>query len=103
MDRPEIHRLRSASALAIVPIAGLAGGLILGAFGAWLSSADELTGLRLVIRYGAAGFFFGIILILFGVCVVRLKVKSLGGLTALVAVAAFLLWYVTRVLYAVLG
>jgi hypothetical protein len=103
MNRADIKVPRSASALAILPIAGLVGGLILGALGAWLASADELTSLRLVIRYGAAGFFFGLVLILLGVCVQRLRIKSIGGLTVLVAVAALLLWYATRVLYAVLG
>ncbi len=102
MYHEQLEAARSASALVIIPIAGMIGGLILGLVAARIWTLDELASLRLVAKFGVAGFFTGCVLILAGVCVRRSAFRSLKGIIGFVAVVALLTWFVIRVLFAVM-
>ncbi len=103
MNHKQLEVPRSASALAIIPIAGMVGGLILGLFAARIWTGDELAGLRVVVKFGVAGFFTGCMLILAGVCMRRTRFRSLSGMIGFVAVVGLLTWFVLRILFAVMA
>ncbi len=103
MNHEQLEAPRSASALVIIPIAGMVGGLILGLFAARIWARDELAGLRVVVKFGVAGFFTGCVLILAGVCVRRTRFRSLRGIIGFVAVVGLLTWFVIRILFAVVA
>jgi hypothetical protein len=104
MDQKQPHLLMSASARAIIPIAGMLGGLGLGAVWANIQGADEFTGLFPVIRWGATGFFLGLALVvLLAFSTRREDVVSLRRLMVLVAISGLLAWYLTRILFGVIG
>jgi len=103
MNHEQLDAPRSASALVIIPIAGMVGGLILGLFVARIWTFDELARLRVVVKFGVAGFFTGCILILAVVCVRRSRFRSLRGVIGFVAVVALLTWFVFRILFAVMA
>jgi hypothetical protein len=87
----------------IIPITGMIGGLIIGVVVAKAVTLDELTQLRMVTKYGIAGFFIGCVLIVACVCARRSAFISLKGLIGFVAVAGLLAWFVIRILFAVLA
>jgi len=103
INTKELEAPRSASALVIIPIAGLVGGLILGLVAARIWTFDELARLRIVVKFGVAGFFTGCLLILAGVCVRRSAFRSLRGIIGFVAAVGLLTWFVIRILFAVMA
>lgn len=95
---------RSASAVVLVPIAGLIGGLILGGIRASSVGLADLDLLGRVIKWGVTGFFAGLGLVLLLAVQFRLRdVISVRRLMVLVVVAALVAWYVSRVLFGVIG
>jgi hypothetical protein len=104
MERDNPRLAGTASALIILPILGLLGGLALGAIGVIIGGLDEITGLMFTIRWGVTGFFLGLALVV--VLSVSLRRKnwfSIRGLMVLVAIAGLLSWYFARILFGVLG
>ncbi len=103
-DNPRLVERARASALVILPIIGLLGGLVLGAIGVSLAGGDELASLRVTIRWGVTGFFLGLALVVvLSVSLRRKDLVSIRGLLVLVAIAGVLSWFFARVLFAVLG
>jgi hypothetical protein len=86
----------------IIPITGLVGGLVVGFVAARIATSDELKILRVVAKSGAAGFLLACVLILAGASVRRDAFRSLKGLVGLVAAAGVLIWFLIRILFAVL-
>jgi hypothetical protein len=102
MEPAESKLLRSVSIVAILPIGGMIGCLILSALWARRHIPDEILRLAYVVRWGVQGFFVGIaigvLLLLHGRGTLSVK-----RLMALVAVAAFLCWWMVAILFRVLG
>jgi hypothetical protein len=104
MERDHPNLVRTASAMAIWPILGLLGGLVLGSVKASLQRAFELDGLVMTIRWGVTGFFLGLaVVLLLSLSLRRKDLISLRRLMALVAIAALLSWYFAKVLFGVIG
>ena len=104
MERDNPRLVGTGSALVILPIVGLLGGLALGAIGASLGGVDEITGLVFTIRWGVTGFFLGLALVVvFSASLRRKDLFSIRGLMVLVVIAGVLSWFFTRILFGVLG
>ena len=104
MERDNPWLVGRASALVILPILGLLGGLVLGAIGSSIGGLDEITGLMFTIRWGVTGFFLGLALVVvLSVSLRRKDLFSIRGLMVLVAILAVLSWFFARILFGVLG
>ncbi len=106
MDRQDIRLgvRRSASAAVIVPIAGMLGGLIVGAIRARSVGPDEFAKIACVIKWGITGFFAGLALVLLLAFSLRREdVVSIRRLMGLVVVAGLVAWFFSRVLFGVIG
>jgi hypothetical protein len=104
MERDNPRLVGTASALIILPILGLLGGLVLGAIGVSIGGLDEITGLVFTIRWGVTGFFLGLgLVVVLSVSLRRKDLFSVRGLMVLVAVMAVVSWFFARILFAVLG
>jgi hypothetical protein len=106
MERQDIKLdvMRSASAAVIAPIAGMLGGLFIGAFRARGLGADQFAQLARVIKWGVTGFFAGLALILLlALSLRRRDVVSIRRLMALVAAAGLIAWFFARVLFGAIG
>jgi hypothetical protein len=104
MERDNPRLVGTASALIILPIVGLLGGLALGAIGASLAGVGEFTGLVFTIRWGVTGFFLGLALVVFlSVSLRRKNLVSIRGMMVLVAIAGVLSWFFARILFGVIG
>jgi hypothetical protein len=104
MERDNPRLVGTASALVILPILGLLGGLVLGAIGASIGGVGEFPGLMLTIRWGVTGFFLGLALVVvLSVSLRRKGLFSIRGLMVLVVVAAVLSWFFARILFGALG
>src|SRR5262249_7867062 len=110
MDRENPVFLSTASAMAIWPIIGMLGGLLLGSIRASLQRADEFASLSSTIRWGVTGFFLGLALIvLLSFSLKQSDITSSRNFTSLrrlmviVVVAALLSWYFTKILFGVIG
>ncbi|MHB1558785.1 MAG: hypothetical protein ACYC61_15130 [Isosphaeraceae bacterium] len=95
---------RSASAAVFVPIVGLIGGLIVGVMSSRGAGLTDLAMLSRVIKWSVTGFFTGLgLVLLLAVPLCRRDVISVRRLMVLVVVAALVAWYVSRVLFGVIG
>ncbi len=106
MDRQDIKLdvMRSASAAVIAPIAGMLGGLFVGAFRARTFGPDQFAQLACVIKWGVTGFFAGLALVLLlALSVRRQDVVSIRRLMATVVVAGLVAWFFARVLFDAIG
>jgi hypothetical protein len=104
MERENPRFVERASALVVLPILGLLGGLGLGAIAASIAGVGEITGLVLTIRWGVTGFFLGLALVVvLSVSLRRKDLVSIRGLMVLVVLASVLSWFFTRILFGVLG
>lgn len=95
---------RVASAAVIWPIAGMVGGLAVGAVRARMRGLIELAELACVIKWGVTGFFAGLAFVL--LLALRLRrgdAISTRWLMALVAIAGTLAWFFARVLFDAIG
>jgi hypothetical protein len=92
MEHRESLLTKSASAMILIPILGMVGGLLYGAVRARIGRTDELGTIAMVVKSGFLGSVFGGLI---GVAVATELWKSLTSLKrllALVAVATVLLW-----------
>ena len=104
MDQPATNLVRSASAAVIFPIAGLLGGLFVAALRASTKGPDEIAKILCAIKWGTAGFFLGLFLIvLLSLNLGGKTIVSVRRLMAFIAIAGLLSWYITRILFAVIG
>jgi hypothetical protein len=106
MSRQDIKLgvMRSASAVVIVPIAGLLGGLFVGALRARSQGPDEIARIACVIKWGITGFFAGLALVLLlALSLRRQDVVSIRRLMGLVIIAGLIAWFFARVLSGVIG
>jgi hypothetical protein len=104
MDRTERHYLASASARAVIPIAGLLGGLFLGGLLGTSGTADEFAQIYAVIKWGVTGFFLGLALILlFSLSLGRKDIVSTRRLMVLVVIVAVVTWYAVKILFSLIG
>ena len=101
MDHPRL--VRPAPLLAVIMIAGLVGGILFGSVLTYLQKADELGGLRTVVKSGVIGFYLGMLGVIFVVLISRKMVESTRGLAAVVAVTAFVSWFFMKVLIQAIG
>jgi hypothetical protein len=106
MERREI-KLDStwkAAAAVILPIAGMLGGLAIGAYRASGPGLRELTALACAIKWGVTGFFAGLALVvLLALQLRRQDVISIQRLMVLVIVAALIAWFFGRIFSGVIG
>jgi hypothetical protein len=106
MERHEMKLagMRSAPAAVILPIAGILGGLIVGAFRASGRGPDQLAQIECVVKWGVTGFFGGLALVvLLALQLRREDVISIRRLMVLVAAAGLIAWFFARVLFGVIG
>lgn len=104
MDQPATKLARSASAAILFPIVGLLGGFFVGALRASTKRTDEIARIGCVLRWGISGFFLGLLLIVLLSLNLRGKsIVSVRGLMAFIAIGGLLLWYVTRILFGLIG
>jgi uncharacterized membrane protein AbrB (regulator of aidB expression) len=104
MDQDQRNFMRSASAQAIFPIAGLLGGLVLGAVVGTSGMPDELAKVFTVVKWGVTGCFVGLtlaVLLLIGLR--RKDVVSVRSIMILTLIAAGLCWFAVKVFFAVIG
>ena len=95
---------RNASVAMILPVAGLMGGLLVGAARARSQGLMDLQMLSCVIRWCVTGFFAGLgLVLLLALQVRRGDVASIRRLMALVAVAALIAWFLARVFFGAIG
>ena len=106
MERHEIRLAakRSAAFGVIVPIAGMLGGLFIGAVRASIQRLTDIAQIACVVRWGITGFFAGLgLVVLLALQPRREDVISIRRLMALVVVAALIAWFFSRVLSGVIG
>ena len=105
MDQAKSKLGRVASGMILFPIAGMLGGLLLGAtLVSFQRGPDELAALYLVLRWGVTGFFLGLALVvLWSLDLKRTDVVSIRRLMVLVVIAGILAWYFARILFGVMG
>jgi hypothetical protein len=107
MERREIKfdATRNAAAAVILPIAGMLGGLAIGAFRArGPAGVAELAPLLCAIKWGITGFFAGLALVvLLALQLRRQDVISIRRLMVLVLVAALIAWFFGRIFSGVIG
>jgi hypothetical protein len=104
MDRDDSNLARAASTMAVWPILGMLGGLVLGAIAASLGRADEIASLSATIRWGVTGFFLGLALVvLLSLSLKRKDIISLRRLMVLIVIAGLLSWFFAKVLFGVIG
>ncbi len=101
MDHPRL--VRPAPLLAVIIIAGLVGGILFGITLNYLQKADELGGLRTVVKSSVIGFYLGVLGVILVVLTNRKMVESTRGLAAVVAVIAFISWLFMKVLIQAIG
>jgi hypothetical protein len=95
---------RNASAVVIIPIAGMMGGLIVGGIRAWALGLTDLNELTCIIKWAVTGFFAGLALVVLLAIQFRGRdVISVRRLMALVAVAGLLTWFFARVFSGAVG
>ena len=98
MERSGSRLTRNASAMALIPILGMLGGIVLGAIRVWSLRIDEFVALGYIVRGGFVGSVLG------AVVAVAVGVLELGSLTSvkklmvLIAFVAVLLWAVVTLL-----
>ncbi len=101
-----IERRERISTVAIVlwPIAGLIGGLFVGAIRAKIAYPDVFQALECVVKWGVTGSFAGM---LFVVLLVfrgrRGEQLTIGRLMGIVAVSGLVTWFAARVLLGAIG
>jgi hypothetical protein len=104
MDQPATKLARSASAAILFPIAGLLGGILIGALRGITTRPDPITRLGYVLRWGIAGFFLGLfVIVLLSLNLRGKRIVSIRRLMAYIAIAGLLFWYVTRILSGAIG
>jgi hypothetical protein len=104
MDQPATKLARNASAAILFPIAGLLGGIFVGTLRATTKGPDELRKILCALKWGTAGFFLGLFLIVLLSLNLRGKnIVSVRRLMAFIAIAGLLSWYLTRILFGVIG
>lgn len=104
LDQKATGLARRASAVIILPIAGLMGGVLIGALRAKGRGLDELGQIACVIKWGVTGFFGGLALIvLLAFRGWREPQVSLRETMVFIAVAAIVAWFFGRVLSAAIG
>ncbi len=104
MDQPATKLVRTASGTVIFPIAGLLGGLFVGALRASTKGPDELAKLLCAIKWSTAGFFLGLfVIVLLSLNLGGKNIVSVRRLMAVIAIAGLLSWYITRILFGVIG
>jgi hypothetical protein len=104
MDQPATKLARNASIAVLYPIGGLLAGLFVGALRATIKGPNPIDQLVCVLRWGISGFFLGLFLIVIAALNLRTARRiSIRGLMAFILIAALLSWYITRVLFGVLG
>ena len=104
MDRDNANLVGTASTMAVWPIIGMLGGLVLGAISASFRPANEIASLATTIRWGVTGFFLGLALVVVLSASLRRKdLVSIRGLMVLVVIAGVLSWFFAKVLFGVIG
>jgi hypothetical protein len=95
---------RSASAAVIWPIAGMLGGLVVGAVRAWIRGLRDLDEISCVLKWGVTGFFAGLgLVLLLALQFRRTDVISIRRLMGLVALAGIIAWFFARVFFGAIG
>ena len=96
---------RNASAAVIWPVAGMVGGLIIGALRAGRGvAAFDIVEVERIIKWGVTGFFAGLgVVLLLAFQFRRRDVVSIRRLMALIAVAALVAWFFARVFFGAIG
>jgi len=92
VEHSESRLTRNASAMALFPILGMLGGLLLGAIRVWILRPDELRALGYIVREGFIGSVLGAVVLVGIAALERRSLKSLKKLMAYIVVVAVLLW-----------
>ena len=104
MNQEATKLVKSASAAVIFPIGGMLGGLLIGSLRASSKGPDEMAQIACVIKWSIAGFFAGLVLILFLAIDLRGKnIVSIRRLIVIILIAGLISWYVTPILFGAIG
>ncbi len=104
MNQEATKLVKSASAAVIFPIGGMLGGLLVGGLRASSQGPDEMAQIACVIKWAIAGFFAGLVLILFLAIDLRGKnIVSIRRLIVIILIAGLISWYITRILFGAIG
>jgi hypothetical protein len=89
---------RNASALALFPILGMLGGVVLGALRVWIVRTDELVAIGYIVKAGFIGSVVGVLVPVVLATLERESLTSVKKLMVLVAVASVVLWVIITLL-----
>jgi hypothetical protein len=103
MDRPQSRLARSASALALFPILGLLGGILLGVIRAYIWRGDELMNLGLTVQSAVLGSLYGTAVAVIFAVLERKNLTSIKRMMAIILVVAVVIWAVVTVLRDLFG
>jgi hypothetical protein len=102
VDRAERKLTQNVSLMAIFPIGGMMGGLVLSYLWARHRIPDEIQRLAHIVRWGVLGFFLGLALAVLMLLHGRGTI-SVRALMGLVVIAAVLCWWMVAILFGALG
>jgi len=84
--------------MALFPILGMMGGILLGAFRVWIIRADEFAAVSYVVQGGFIGSVLGAVVAVAFAALERRSLTSLKKLMGLIVIVAVLLWAVVTLL-----
>jgi len=98
VERSGSRLTRNASAMALFPILGMMGGILLGAIRVWVLRADELAAVSYVVQGGFVGSVLGAMVAVGTAALERRSLTSLKRLMGFIVIVAVLLWAVITLL-----
>jgi hypothetical protein len=98
MERSESRLNRNVSAMALFPILGMLGGILLGAIRVKMLSADEIAAVGYLVQGGFIGSALGVAVAVVFAAVERSTLTSLKKLMGTIVVIAVLLWALVTLL-----
>jgi hypothetical protein len=98
MDQKQSRLAGSASALAIFPIVGLFGGILLGVIRAEILRGDELMNLGLTVQAAFLGSVYGAAVAVIFAVLARKNLTSLKRMMAVILAVAVVIWAVVVLL-----
>ena len=98
MERSGSRLARNASAMALFPILGMLGGILLGVLRAWLFNLDPFIATGYYVRGGFLGSILGAAAAVAVAVLERRNLTSIRRLMILIAIASVVLWFIFTLL-----